>query len=51
MTQDKIQAEYLKKFKNVMLNPIEGETSHKIAKILKEQNKLDAILESACKFY
>jgi|GEM_PF-3623883 hypothetical protein len=49
-SQDKKQAEYLKKFKNVTLHSVEGHKGHGVAKFLKEQNKLDAILDSACIF-
>lgn len=48
--RDKIQAEYLKKFQNVTLYPVEGQESHGISAVLKKQKKLDIILESACKF-
>ena len=50
-SKDTKQAEYLNKFKNVTLHPVEGCQDHGVAKFLQKQNKLDAILvESACQF-
>jgi predicted esterase YcpF (UPF0227 family) len=49
-TEDKIHAERLSRFSNVKLHSIRGEKDHNIARSLKQEGKLDEILDDAIKF-